>query len=289
LLDRLRETYYLESPGTRETPARARECATTTIPQWSAAAAGWMTRLILIPARSGSTRVPNKNLRLLGDKPLLAHVVDSAVRSGAARVVVSTNDDAIAAVARDHGAEVPFRRPPELATANASSLSVVLHALDWLGRHESWRPELVAFCPPTNPFTKPGTLSAMFDRLHEESRVNSIVTITEPRTHPLKIVCERSDGTLDNGCVAIGGKTINDFERSQEFPVVWEGSPACRMTRGRYFESLLSRGVDLSRLPGKTYDASCFVGYRISRLEAMDIDDAEDFELAEIMYHRLKP
>jgi CMP-N-acetylneuraminic acid synthetase len=243
--------------------------------------------LVLIPARSGSTRVPNKNLRLLCGKPLLAHITESAVRSGVARVVVSTNDDAIAETAAAHGAEVPFRRPPELATANASSLSAVLHALDWFARNEGWSPEFVAFCPPTNPFTSAHTLSAMFERLEQNPRVNSIVTITQPRTHPFRIVCERADGILQNGCVVIDGKTINDFERSQDFPLVWEGSPACRMTRGRFFQALLSSGVEIAQATGKTYDSSCFIGYKISRLEATDIDDAEDFELAESVYRRL--
>ncbi len=247
-----------------------------------------MENLILIPARSGSTRVPNKNLRPLGDKPLVAHITETAAKSGVARVVVSTNDDVIAEVAVAYGAEVPFRRPPELAGATASSLSAILHALDWFARNEGWKPELVAFCPPTNPFTSARTLSAMFARLGREARVNSIVTITQPRTHPFRIVCEKADGTLENGCVTIDGKTINDFERSQDFPEVWEGSPACRMTRGTFFESLLSSGVDTARAAGKTYDARRFTGYRISRLEATDIDDAEDFELAESVYRRLK-
>ena len=243
--------------------------------------------LVLIPARSGSTRVPNKNLRLLGGKPLVAHITETAVKSGSARVVVSTNDDAIAAVATACGAEVPFRRPPELATASASSLSAILHALDWFDRNEGWRPALVAFCPPTNPFTSARTLAEMFARLERDARVNSIVTITQPRTHPFRIVCAKPDGTLENGCVAIDGKTINDFERSQDFPEVWEGSPACRMTRGSFFESLMARGVDFARTPGKTYDARRFIGYEISQLEATDIDDAKDFELAESVHRRL--
>ncbi len=248
-----------------------------------------VTNLILIPARAGSTRVPNKNLRPLGGKPLLTHVTDSAVQAGVARVVVSTNDDAIADIATAHGAEVPFRRPAELSTATASSLSAILHALEWFARHEGWSPDLVAFCPPTNPFTSAHTLAAMFERLGEDPRVNSIVTITQPRTHPFRIVCERADGTLQNGCVAIDGRTINDFERSQDFPLLWEGSPACRMTRGRFFRSLLSSGIDLTHATGKTYDTSSFIGYEISRLEATDIDDADDFELAEGAYRRLPP
>ncbi|MEE8114856.1 MAG: acylneuraminate cytidylyltransferase, partial [Nitrososphaerales archaeon] len=92
------------------------------------------SHLILIPARSGSTRVHNKNLRNLGGKPLLSYAIESAVAVKEllqARVIVSTDSEEIAAVARQYGAETPFLRPKELSRSEASSLSVVLHALDW--------------------------------------------------------------------------------------------------------------------------------------------------------------
>src|SRR3989339_1997589 len=145
-----------------------------------------MYNLILIPARAGSTRVNNKNLRLLGDKPLIAYAIESAIASGAGRVIVTTNSDAIAAEARKWGAEVPFLRPDDLSTATASSLSAIVHAVDWLRRNENWIPELLAFCPPTNPFRSALTIKNMIGKLAGSDTVNSIVTITKPATHPFK-------------------------------------------------------------------------------------------------------
>ena len=87
--------------------------------------------LILIPARSGSTRVRNKNIRLLGGKPLIAYAIEEALRSKSGRVIVSTNSSQIADISLQYGAEVPFFRPEELSAETASSLSALLHALIW--------------------------------------------------------------------------------------------------------------------------------------------------------------
>lgn len=235
-----------------------------------------MNNLILIPARSGSTRVKNKNIKNLGDKPLIGHIITSAVRSQAGRVVVSTNSPQIADIAEDYGAETPFMRPEDLSTHVASSLSVILHALEWFKNNENWTPDIIAFCPPTNPFTKSETIRNMVGILRNAPRFNSIVTITEPDTHPFKIVHLRADGKIENGVITIDGKNINDIERSQDWPRVWEGSPACRMSRSRYFLNLYAEKGNK-----KTYDIKNCLGYKIDRYEAFDIDIEEDFMLAE--------
>ena len=90
-----------------------------------------MRTLYLIPARGGSKGLPGKNIRPLLGKPLIAWTIETALKAAErspGRVVVSTDDEAIADVARSYGAEVPFMRPKELATASATSMDVVLHA-----------------------------------------------------------------------------------------------------------------------------------------------------------------
>src|SRR5690349_19846763 len=94
----------------------------------------------LILARGGSKRLPGKNLRPLAGKPLLAWSIEAArACSAILDVVVSTDDAAIAEVARQHGARVPFLRPPALADDSSTSADAALHALQWLreeeGRH----------------------------------------------------------------------------------------------------------------------------------------------------------
>ncbi len=90
-------------------------------------------RVAVIPARGGSKRIAHKNVRLFRGKPIIGYAIDTARQSGLfGRVVVSTDDPAIAEVARDHGAEVPFVRPSGLADDQTTVVDVVRHAVDWL-------------------------------------------------------------------------------------------------------------------------------------------------------------
>lgn len=101
----------------------------------------------IIPARGGSKGVPGKNVRVVGNKPLIVWTIEAALAaSHVDRVIVSSDDDAIIAVARSAGADVPFRRPGHLATDSASSIDVILHALDELPGYD-----LVVLLQPTSP------------------------------------------------------------------------------------------------------------------------------------------
>lgn len=109
-------------------------------------------KLAVIPARGGSKRIPRKNLREFCGKPMLAHSILSARQSGCFdRILVSSDDPEIAAVARDWGAEAPFLRPAELSNDHAGTLPVVKHAIEWL-LHQGDVPELVCCLYATAPF-----------------------------------------------------------------------------------------------------------------------------------------
>lgn len=89
-------------------------------------------RLAVIPARGGSKRIPHKNIRPFGDRPMIAWPIAAARESGCFdRIIVSTDDEEIAAVARAHGAEVPFRRPAELSDDHTGTIPVIAHAVAW--------------------------------------------------------------------------------------------------------------------------------------------------------------
>ena len=90
-------------------------------------------KVAILPARGGSKRIPRKNVREFGGRPMLAWPVAAALESGLfERVLVSTDDPEIAEIARAAGAEAPFLRPAELSGDHAATLPVVQHALDWL-------------------------------------------------------------------------------------------------------------------------------------------------------------
>src|SRR3989344_749868 len=108
--------------------------------------------LALIPARGGSKGVPGKNIRLLAGAPLIAHSIRAAQESNYIdRVIVSTDDEKIAEVARIYGAEVPFLRPKEFAQDLTPDYPVFEHCLQWLAANENYRPDIVVHLRPTGP------------------------------------------------------------------------------------------------------------------------------------------
>src|SRR5690554_3684916 len=95
-------------------------------------------RLAIIPARGGSKRIPRKNIKPFCGKPMIAWSIEAAHLSGCFdRIIVSTDDDEIAAIARTHGAQTPFKRPAELADDHTATIPVIAHAIEWMRQHEA--------------------------------------------------------------------------------------------------------------------------------------------------------
>lgn len=137
-----------------------------------------MRCLAIIPARGGSKGVPGKNIRPIAGLPLIAWTIRQALECAASlQVTVSTDDEAIAAVARDHGADVPFLRPAHLAEDTTPTEPVMLHALDW---HEARgdRFDAVMLLQPTSPLRLPGTIDAAI-RAFEDARADSLLGVCE--------------------------------------------------------------------------------------------------------------
>ncbi|MCI0395813.1 MAG: acylneuraminate cytidylyltransferase family protein [Chloroflexi bacterium] len=119
----------------------------------------------LIPARGGSKGIPRKNIRPLAGKPLLAHTVEQALAaSQVSRVIVSTDDEEIGAVAQHYGAEVVWR-PAEISGDTATSESALRHALDALAKSEGYEPDLVLFLQCTSPLRRPGDIDQAIQTL----------------------------------------------------------------------------------------------------------------------------
>ncbi len=209
-----------------------------------------MDVLGLIPARGGSKGIPRKNLAPLGGRPLLAWTVDAARGAGElTRVVVSTDDDEIAAVA---GVEV-LRRPPELAADDTPMLEVVRHAVSELG------PDVVALLQPTSPFRRAEHVDACV-RLLLESGADAVVSVVEV---PHRFRPDSLMDVVDGRVVARGtARTRQEKER-----VYARNGPA-----------VLARRAD--RLGGDLYggDVRPFV---MSARDSLDVDDPDDLELAE--------
>ncbi|MBI4395991.1 MAG: acylneuraminate cytidylyltransferase family protein [Elusimicrobia bacterium] len=128
-----------------------------------------MSRVIaVIPARGGSKGIPRKNLRPLGGKPLIAYSIEQGRAADLVdRVIVSTDDPEIAAVACQWGAETPFLRPAELAQDNTPDLPVHQHLLQWFNEHEGGVPEALVVLRPTCPIRPAGLIDRVVQQLFE--------------------------------------------------------------------------------------------------------------------------
>ena len=121
--------------------------------------------LIIIPARSGSTRVKNKNLKKLGGKPLLYYKIKQCLKIKSAEVFVSTNSKKIAKFAKNCGVRVPFLREKKYATSKASTTSVVLDVLRQMKMRNIKIPNYIGVFPPTNPFLKSESIKIALNNL----------------------------------------------------------------------------------------------------------------------------
>ncbi len=109
----------------------------------------------VIPARGGSKRIPRKNIKPFAGKPMIAWSIEAALASGCFdRVIVSTDDEEIATVASEWGAEVPFRRPAELSDDHTGTIPVIAHAIEWF-REQGEAPAAVCCLYATAPFVQP--------------------------------------------------------------------------------------------------------------------------------------
>ncbi|PCI21437.1 MAG: pseudaminic acid cytidylyltransferase [Piscirickettsiaceae bacterium] len=122
-------------------------------------------RLCVIPARGGSKRIPRKNIKLFHGKPIVAYSIEAAQRSGCFdKIIVSTDDQEIADVAEEYGAEVPFLRPEELANDHAGTLPVIKHAIEWFEEFESKSSEVCCLYA-TAPFLQAGSIKQAYKQL----------------------------------------------------------------------------------------------------------------------------
>jgi CMP-N,N'-diacetyllegionaminic acid synthase len=147
----------------------------------------------LIPARAGSKRVKDKNIRPLGGHPVLAYTIAAAVGSGVFdAVVVSTDSERYAEIARHYGAEVPFLRPPELSGERSPDIEFVEHTLRTLA--EQGRPyDCFSILRPTSPFRKPETIRRAWETFLAAEGVDSLRAVEKCKQHPGKMWVVRGE------------------------------------------------------------------------------------------------
>ena len=153
--------------------------------------------LAVVPARGGSKGIPRKNLVPVNEIPLIGHSIRHALESPSiTRVIVSTEDEEIAEVARRLGAEVPFMRPRALAEDHVLDQPVFRHVLETLKNDERYEPALVVHLRPTSPFRRIEWIEEAIAQLAAQPIADSIRSVSRPSQHPYRMFAIAGDGFL---------------------------------------------------------------------------------------------
>ena len=221
--------------------------------------------LALILARGGSKRCPGKNIRMLGGKPMIEWSIDAAkVVSGICDILVSTDDQAIADVASDAGALVPWLRPAELSSDTATSVDAALHALDWY-EGDRGAVDALLLLQPTSPFRTSETIKSGI-QLFSEHTPDSVVGVSTSHNHPAWTF------SIMNGRLVpfIDGNGLETRSQDLETAYVVNGA-------------LYLISTDVLRDQRTFFPKDTCPLMMHSRKEALDIDDEWDFKMAECM------
>jgi len=178
--------------------------------------------LALIPARGGSKSIPHKNIHPFAGHPLIAYSIAAGLAAETVtRVVVSTDSQEIAEVARRYGAEVPFTRPAEHAADDTPDLPVFQHALGWLAEHEGYQPDIVVQLRPTSPLRRVHHIDAAVLRLIERPDADAVRTVCVPFQNPFKMWTIGADGLMQP-LLESGHKEPYNMPRQSLPEVYWQ-------------------------------------------------------------------
>lgn len=226
-------------------------------------------RLALLPARGGSVRIPRKNVRDFAGMPMIARSIRVALDSGLFdRIVVSTDDEEIAWVAREHGAETPFLRPTELGDAHAGTASVVVHAIEWL-QARGELPHEVCCLYATAPFLRAVDLARGLDALAGCAHGYAFAATTY--AFPI----QRAFGHDADGRVFMF-QPEHAATRSQDLPEAWHDA-------GQFYWARAA-----TWLAGAPVFCAGSVAVPLPRHRVQDIDTPEDWARAELMFTALE-
>lgn len=233
--------------------------------------------LAVIGVRSGSRGLPGKNLRPLAGHPLLAWIVSAALRSErVTRVLVTTDAEDHARIARAYGAETPFLRPAELASDDATDVEHVRHALRWLDEHEGYVPDVVVRLLATVPTQLPEDIDAAVDLLLSDPEASSAVVVAPAGQHPAKALrIDESDGRRRLAAYLPGGPGPE--------PTARQGHPPAFVRA-----NVVATRPEVVHATG-TLTGATALAHVVERDRIVDIDTELDLQLAELVLAAMQP
>lgn len=224
--------------------------------------------ICVIPARGGSKRIPNKNIKTFAGKPIIAWSIEAALASNCFdHVVVTTDDFKIAEVAKQYGAEVPFMRPSELADDHTGTVAVISHAVNWFVEHGQ-KPDYACCIYATAPFVHPEDLRFGFEKICEDQAdyVFSVATYESPIQRAIKI---NEQGRVE----MFSPEYLN--ARSQDLEEAYYNA-------GQFYWGKADAWINGRRVLNGNSEPIV-----IPRDRVQDIDTPEDWEYAELLFNWL--
>ncbi len=232
--------------------------------------------LAIIPARSGSKRIPSKNKRLFAGKPLIGHTIHQALGLKIFdRVILDTDSAEIATIAQRYGAEVPFLRPVRLAGDKSLVADSALNILKKLDQNESYKPDYVALLQPTSPLREKADILKCVRKIREK---NTDAVLTVCSTHPLLYNLSKNGNLVLANIPKVApkfiqGKRLKGFQM-QAFP------PGYKLNG--CFVYLIKYNVFIK---AKTFFPKKTKAVIVDAWRSVDLDTPEDFVLAEFIYN----
>jgi len=219
----------------------------------------------IIPARGGSKGVPRKNIKLLAGKPLIAYTIEQALQSKYIdRTIVSTEDDEIADVTMQYGAEVPFMRPENLAGDQVTTVDVLLHAINWLEESELYSFDILVLLHTTAPLRAVADIDACIELL-KDTNADNVFSVTEAHRNPYFNMVE--------------------IDESGKVQLVKKGSFSSRQSAPKAYDMNASIYVwwkDILKHEKKIFLPNSRI-YIMPKERSVDIDDNFDFRIAEYL------
>jgi len=225
--------------------------------------------IAIIPARGGSKRIPNKNIKSFVSQPIISYSINAAQAADLFdRIIVSTDSREIADMAKIYGAEVPFIRPAKLADDFTGTIPVLLHALNWLSEHD-FATDYFCCIYATAPFIQPEHIIEGFNLLKKRNATTafSVTTFSYPIFRALEIG--------ENGCIEMFWPE-HENSRSNDLPDAYHDA-------GQFYWGNTKRFLTEKKL-----FSSNSVPIILPRYLVQDIDTPEDWETAEKMYSVLQ-
>tara|TARA_B100000315_G_scaffold183127_1_gene172038 strand:+ start:183 stop:896 length:714 start_codon:yes stop_codon:yes gene_type:complete len=222
--------------------------------------------LAIIPARRGSKRLPGKNIKILGDKPLIAWTIEAAKNSQYIdHIIVSTDSDKIAKVAKNWGVAVPFERPSYLSTDEASSEDVIVHTLNWIEENEGILFDYFILLQPTSPLRQTKDIDQALE-LMEKKNASSVVSVVKA-VRPIEwYVILGEDLKLTNVV-----KELNNGTGESDYSQTYYYNGAIKAV-------IVNDFIEMNKFFSKNT-----IAYVMPQNRSVDIDNDFDFRIAEMI------